>query len=461
MEEEKNRTLKELLPPANLLPLLLSYTIDHIAISSYWIFFSIFLSEEISDSYLDVAVILAVPAIISVFGTTFLSSFSDKTGRRKLLLFVAKIALMMQYVLLLLFGTKVWNILLILALFGMFTQIYYTQISALITIICPPDRKGQVSSYQIFFASLGWMVGSSLSDIIYDWKGITGSLGFAAGFAIVAGFIAMFSTSKPYAEQTKGVQDDVDHDIAVKTWVITDKPRIVEPIKSSEEYASYFEIFKRRKILVLLITLAILDFGFGPFNVITSVYFKNIYLTHFGDAALANTLIAKSNTIATAFGMVILLVSGSIMDRTGRKPILIFSILCYPILYMLMFFLSNHPWALFAIYMYPLYALKMPTANTIMADMTSENERGRGMSLIQIEQIVFGNLGAILGCYIADIFPGDLIPRFVPEGIYIIPLFPLVLGFIALLLSIFLVKESNPKVLAKIAGIEKMNVGSK
>ncbi|MHA1121700.1 MAG: MFS transporter [Candidatus Heimdallarchaeota archaeon] len=170
---------------------------------------------------------------------------------------------------------------------------------------------------------------------------------------------------------------------------------------------------------------------------------------------------AKSNTIATVLGMVILFISGAILDRTGRKPILVFSILCYPILYSFMFFFSSHPWALFAIYLYPLYALKIPTANTMMADLTSENERGRGMSLIQIEQILFGNLGAILGCYIADIFPGDLIPRFVPEGIYIIPLLPMVLGAIALFLSIFLVKESNPKVLAKIAGIEKMRVGPK
>lgn len=461
MEEEKNRTLKELLPPVNLLPLLFSYTIDHIAVSSYWIFFGIFLSEEISDSYLDVAVILAIPAIISVFGTTVLSSFSDKTGRRKLLIFVAKIALMMQYVLLLLFGTKVWNILLILTLFGIFAQIYYTQVSALITIICPPDKKGQVSSYLIFFASLGWMIGSSLSDIIYDWQGITGSLGFAAGFALVAGLIAMLSTSKPYSKQVEVDHAEITHEKEIKTWVLDHKPRIVEPIKSTEKYASYFEIFKRRKILVLLLTLAILDFGFGPFNVISSVYMKNVYLTHFGDEILANTLIAKSNTIATVLGMVILFISGSILDRTGRKPIIIFSILCYPILYTFMFFFSSHPWALFAIYLYPLYALKAPTANTIMADLTSDNERGRGISLVQIEQIVFGNLGAILGCYIADIFPGDLIPRFVPEGIYIIPIFPMVLGLVALLLSIFLIKESNPKVLAKIAGIEKMSVGPK
>jgi MFS family permease len=305
------------------------------------------------------------------------------------------------------------------------------------------------------------MIGSSLSDVIYDWKGIIGSLGFAAGFALIAGFIAMFSTSTPYIEQVKVEQEDIDHEEEIETWVMNNQPRTIEPIKSSEKYASYFDIFKRRKILVLLLTLAILDFGFGPFNVISSVYFKNAYLTHFGDETLANTLIAKGNTIATAFGMVILLVSGAILDRTGRKPILIFSILLHPILYSFMFFFSSHPWALFAIYLYPLYALKAPTANTIMADLTSENERGRGISLVQIEQIVFGNLGALLGCYIADIFPGDLIPKFVPEGIYIIPLFPMVLGVVALLLSIFLVRESNPRVLAKIAGIEKMNMGSK
>ena len=101
-----------------------------------------------------------------------------------------------------------------------------------------------------------------------------------------------------------------------------------------------------------------------------------------------------------------LLVSGTILDRTGRKPIFIFSIAAYPILYTLMFTLSEHPWALFGIYLYPLYALKVPTANTVMADLTAENERGRGMSLINIEQIIFANLGAIFGCYIADIFPG-------------------------------------------------------
>jgi len=246
--DDKPRTFKELLPPLNLLPLLTSYTIDHIAISSYWIFFGLFLEDYVSNSYFDIAMILAIPAIISVIGTTIFSFLSDITGKRKLLIFIAKIALMLQYVILLVvfyIGPKVWNILLILAVFGIFTQIYYTQISALTTIICPPDRKGQVSSYQIFFASLGWMIGSSLSEVIKSWKGVYGNLAFAAGFALIAGIIAMFSTTKPYSED---ISDKVDtkHVDEIETWVLRPEPRVIEPIKTTEKHATYFDILKRR-----------------------------------------------------------------------------------------------------------------------------------------------------------------------------------------------------------------------
>ncbi|NHJ38969.1 MAG: MFS transporter, partial [Asgard group archaeon] len=156
-------------------------------------------------------------------------------------------------------------------------------------------------------------------------------------------------------------------------------------------------------------------------------------------------LIKLSNVIATGIGMIILLSVGRLLDKKGRKPFLIISIAFYPFIYSLMFFFSDHPWGMFIFYLYPLYALKVPTANTIMSDLTSEDERARGMSLISIEQIFAGNLGAIIGALIADHFPGDWIPRFIPEGIYVIPIFPMILGFVALILAVFLIKETNPK----------------
>ncbi len=451
MIEEKDRTLKELLPPAYLLPLLFSYLLEHIALSIYWIFFGIFLSEKVTNSYLNIAIVLAIPAIVSILGTTVLSSFSDKTGKRKLLIFIAKVLSMVQFLLLLFFNKTIWSILLILAIFGIFTQIYYTQHSALITIICPQNRKGQVSSYQVFFASAGWMIGSALSDIIYDWKGIIGTLSFAAGFAILAGILSLFSPSKAKGSIIEPLLVPLPEEFLSTTATIEEKgekptvmeSRVTSDIKEAEKYASYFDIFKRKNVVSLIVVLAILDFGFGPFNVITSVYFKA--------AGLSNMLIAKSNTIATALGMVILLISGSILDRTSRKRVFIFSILAYPIVYTLIFTLSMYPIALFIVYLYPLYALKVPTANTIMADLTKENERGRGMSLIQMEQVFFGNIGAIFGCYIADIFPGTILPKYIPQGIFVIPLFPIFFGLLALLLAFLLIKETNPRYLAKIA----------
>jgi MFS family permease len=83
--------------------------------------------------------------------------------------------------------------------------------------------------------------------------------------------------------------------------------------------------------------------------------------------------------------------------------------------------------------------MKMPTANTIMTDVTSEKERARGMSLISFEQIITQGIGAIIACAIAD--------NVIEPGIHISPLFPMVFGSIAVIVALVIVKETNKKFL--------------
>ncbi|GAH34935.1 unnamed protein product, partial [marine sediment metagenome] len=59
--------------------------------------------------------------------------------------------------------------------------------NTLSTTICHPDKRGEVSSFQMFFASLGWMIGSSVSGLIYENLGMIGGLSFGAGFALITG----------------------------------------------------------------------------------------------------------------------------------------------------------------------------------------------------------------------------------------------------------------------------------
>jgi MFS family permease len=451
----KNK-LQDFLPPPVILPLLFSYMLEHIGISIYWIFFGLDIFETLESSYTQIALIFAIPAMVSIFGTTFLSNLADKTRKYKLIILLSRIALMLQYVLLIFFRNKIWVILTILTTFGLIVQSFYSVNTSLLTIICPPERKGQVTSFQVMFASAGWMIGGGVSDLIKARFGIEGNLGFAAFFVLSAGLIALISTSKPWKTKVNSEIDLLDKkdEIDVQDEII--EPNSLKKMESKTR-TTFWDIVRRRKVLFLLLTLIILDFGFGPFNSLTSLYFKDVYTENFqylySDPvqleAFADKLIKLSNVIATAVGMIILLSFGRLIDKRGRKPFLLIAISFYPLIYSLMFFFSNRPWPMFIFYLYPLYALKVPTANTIMSDLTTEDERTRGMSLISIEQIFAGNLGAIIGAVVVDHFPGDLIPRFIPKGIYVIPLFPMIFGIIALVLAIVLIKETNPRVIEK------------
>ena len=429
--------MKKVLPPANLLPLLVAYMLDALAISSYWIFFSIWLNKEIITPeagykypYLMLAVVISIPAFVSIIGSSLFSSFSDKTGRRKEVMFLARMFLMAQCILLIFFNNTSLQILLILAAFSVH-NVFYIMHNALITIICHPDKRGEVSSFQMFFASLGWMIGSSVSGLIYTNWGMIGGLSFGAGFALLTGISVLFSPTKP---------DVSDEEIVEADQPIVTPSRNVSQIKHpypripaqevSVESKSYWQILSQKNILIFLIMLAILDFGIGPFNAMSSVYL--------GEVGLSENFIGISNTIATFLGMMFQLFVGRLLDKKGRRPVFLVAMIGYPIIYLSIYLLSGSWIAIFIIYSYPLYAFRNPAANAIMSDLTTEKERSRGMSLLSFEQSIFLNSGSFLGAFIADISS---------QGIFILPIFPTAFGIITVILAFFFMKETNQKLL--------------
>ncbi|NHJ87722.1 MAG: MFS transporter, partial [Asgard group archaeon] len=105
----KNGSLN-LLPPKNLLPLLFSRTFDSIATSVTGTFFAVWLNDDLISSYTILAVILATPSLLSIISTSVFSAYSDKTGKRKELMVISRVALMLQYILLLIFQQSKWGI---------------------------------------------------------------------------------------------------------------------------------------------------------------------------------------------------------------------------------------------------------------------------------------------------------------------------------------------------------------
>ncbi len=182
-----NTTLKsrflDTLPPKNLLPLLIGYLVEHIAISNYWTFFGISLKEDLDLTWVGLAAILLTPGIVSILGTSVLSAVSDRIGRRKEIMLFSRIFLVGQYILLIFYyDSSLWINLAILASFGLITQAYYIMHTALLTTICHPDKRGKVTSFQVLFASAGWMIGSGVSGVININFGMQGNLVFAASW---------------------------------------------------------------------------------------------------------------------------------------------------------------------------------------------------------------------------------------------------------------------------------------
>ncbi len=429
--------IRGFLPPANLLPLLVAYMLDALAISSYWIFFSIWLNEEIITPeagyqypYLMLTVVISIPAFVSIIGSSLFSSFSDKTGKRKEIMFLARILLMAQCILLIFFNDTSFQILLILAVFSVH-NVFYIMHNSLITIICHPDKRGEVSSFQMFFASLGWMIGSSVSGLIYTNLGMIGGLAFGAGFALLTGISVLFSPTKPESIEDTIIEADqplVTPSVAV-SQIKPPYPKIPAS-ETTKKTKNYWQILSQKNILVFLVILAIVDFGSGPFNAMASVYL--------GKVGLTDNYIGISNMIATFLGMIFQLFIGRMLDKKGRKPIFLVSLIGYPIIYSLIYLLSGSWIAVFIIYSYPLYALRNPSANAIMSDLTDEKERSRGMSLLSFEQSIFLNTGSFLGALIADISS---------KGILVLPIFPMSFSVVAVILAFFLMKETNKKLL--------------
>ena len=275
------------------------------------------------------------------------------------------------------------------------------------------------------------MIGSSISGVIYTNLDMVGNLGFGAGFALITGIIVLFSPSEPKTEYDEDSNNEIiiqnEHNKSDESSHVEVKLK-----RTTNKERSYWQILTNRSIIILLVIFAVLDFGAGPFNAMSSVYLKGV--------GLPNNFIALANTIATFIGMIFQIFLGVILDRRGRRPVLLIAMLAYPILFALIFALSNFWIAVFILYCYPLYALRNPTANAIMSDLTTTKERARGMSLLSFQNTIFLYLGSYLGSFIADISS---------RGLYIFPVFPIAFGAVAFILVFFFIKETNTKILRK------------
>jgi multidrug resistance protein len=166
-----------------------------------------------------------------------------------------------------------------------------------------------------------------------------------------------------------------------------------------------------RSILVLFITMFLVMLGFGILIPVLPFYVR-----HFnGNAATLGFLMASYSVMQLFFAPL----WGRLSDRIGRRPVLLIGLSGYGVTFIL-YGLATHLWMLFAarIMAGVISSATLPTAMAYIADVTTPEDRAKGM----------GIMGAAIGL---GIISGPAVGGFVGQYGLSLPFF--VAGAVALL----------------------------
>ncbi|MHA2252704.1 MAG: MFS transporter [Candidatus Kariarchaeaceae archaeon] len=190
---------------------------------------------------------------------------------------------------------------------------------------------------------------------------------------------------------------------------------------------SLLDILRKKQLTYIVISVFLLDFTSGAFFIMGSIYL-------YERIEMSPDFIGYANAAATLSGTLLLLKFGSFSDKIGRRPFYRFGLFVYPAFFVGLS-LFHQVTVVFILWCVPLYIFLRPTLSAMTADLTEENERSRGMSLMTVANTLSMTLGAIFGGYLADTLSYEMdIWTYVPA----------IFGWIGVVFGIVKVKESLP-----------------
>ncbi|MFX1511739.1 MAG: MFS transporter [Promethearchaeota archaeon] len=375
---------------SRLLPIYSSVFVWYLGLSLVNPFTSIWLRQVIGEtSFLRLGLVISFPILFSLIGILGTSQLTDRFGYYRETLMIINLVGMIQYLTL----TQIshaFEYLIIVGLASLLFPAYVTLILALATNVCDPNDKGKVTNNIMLFASAGFFLGSLFAGNGYKELGMEAMLFFAAVFIAVSGLIIMFAPESPHLEKLAVV---VPYNHIKIPQIHFEASKDTQTLHSG---SSLINIIKRRQIILILLSIIILDFSSGAFFMFGSIWLNE-------RANLEYEWIGYANGAATLIACFLLLWLGGLIDNVGRKPVFTFGLISYPLVY-IAFSFFHQPWIVFLLWCIPLYAFLRPTANAMIADLTLEHERSRGMSLLMISSNLAITIGAFYGGLVADTY---------------------------------------------------------
>lgn len=182
----------------------------------------------------------------------------------------------------------------------------------------------------------------------------------------------------------------------------------------------------KKELLVLFIVMFLVMVGFGIIIPVLPFYAE--------DLGASPTQLGLLMAVYSVMQLIFSPIWGRVSDRIGRKPVMVIGITGLALSFFLMAYASKL-WMLFAARILGglLSSANMPTVMAYVADITTEEDRGKGMGLIGASV----GLGFILGPAIGGIFSkNNLSTPFLIAGVS---------SLITIFLILFILKETLTK----------------
>jgi MFS family permease len=332
---------------------------------------------EVSGKFAYAGYIFSLPSIILVAMTFGWGSLSDRLGNRRSVIIVSNVVASAMYFLFVHVGIS-W--LIIVRCIQTFFYSSYVLIPAIVTEYFPSSKGRALGRYNVA-TGIGWTIGGVMS-------GHAARIGFHFFFAIIGVLSLLF---------------------CIAFFFVEDAPREKDMRRIKE-----FLIFGEPKKIVMLCLYAFVLMTGG--SMLSSIF--NVHLSNLG---VSKESIGYVTSLTSLTFLLVADAVGRSCDKYGRKPLLVMT----PVLYMCMWVgigLVENIVMKIILWILPFYALFITASTSAVSDLTSPQERGRGVGLLN-SFIGFGNFaGGILG--------GNLADRIGPENTFVSSALFAVLGIV-------------------------------
>jgi MFS family permease len=314
----------------------------------------------IGKNMLFVGVIASLPFLALAIMSFGWGAISDHIGKRRAPIIIGSVIGAFVYFILPYFD--VIELVLLRAIQVFFLASWILMI-ALITEYLP-EAKGKATGDFMLFLAVGWVAGGAVSGFIYSLHVVL--FFFFCGVTTIASAYCIF--------------------------ILTEHKKPAEGLT----FKLLFELRHLAEIRTICIVAMILFVGTDVIFAVFPVYLATLKVAVEG---IGVVIAASGVTTALIAGL-----AGNICDKYGRKPMLLFAIGSYLIMWIL-FSIVENLFVIIVLWLIPVYVFFMVSSTAMVSDLTDEQERGRGIGLLNTALYLGAFAGSVLGGVLTAVLP--------------------------------------------------------